>query len=183
MIFNFDKFLPQYEINTPKRRAAFMAQCHHESEGFTVIEENLNYSSHALLVTWPEHFTFEQSRDYARQPVKIANRAYANRNGNGDEASGDGWMFRGRGLIQTTGRSNYAAFAAFKGLSLLDATTYLSTADGAIESALFFWKTHRLNAYADVEDIKGMTKIINGGYNGLTERETLYHQYLAEYSK
>ncbi len=106
-----DDALTRYTINTPQRIAAFIAQVAHESGDFHSSEENLNDSWQALRKTWPSHFpTDEIAQGYHRQPEKIANRAYANRNGNGDEASGDGWRFRGRGLIQITGRTNYLAY-------------------------------------------------------------------------
>ena len=179
MTFDFDKFLPQYKINTPRRRAAFLAQCHHESQGFTRIVENLSYSTQALIRCWPNHFNVKNAGAYAHQPAKIANRAYANRMGNGPESSGDGWLFRGRGLIQITGRAMYEAFAGFKGMPLGDLVEYLGTVDGALESACWYWQKHGLNTYADSGDIKGMTRIINGGLNGLNDRAALYHRYLA----
>jgi len=179
MKFPFDDMLPTYEINSPLRRAAFMAETHHESQGFTRIEENLNYGTQGLIRTWPQHFTIKNAPTYAHKPQMIASRAYANRMGNGPESSGDGWTFRGRGLIQITGRENYDAFAAFKGISLADAILYLGTADGALESACWFWQTRRLNAWADQGDIGAITKRINGGYHGLEEREQLYQRYLS----
>jgi len=178
MKFPFEKILPKYGITTPRRRAAFLAQCHHESAGFTRIEENLNYSTQGLIKTWPGDFDAKNAGVYAHQPQKIANRAYANRMGNGPEKSGDGWHFRGRGLIQITGRSNYSAFASFKGMSLDEVVSYLETADGALESACWFWKTHGLNIFADSGSFREITHRINGGYNGEAEREALYHQYL-----
>lgn len=178
MKFDFDKFLPLYEITTPRRRAAFLSQCHHESQGFTRIEENLNYGTQALIRCWPGDFDVKNAGCYAHQPAKIANRAYADRMGNGSEKSGDGWLFRGRGLIQITGRANYSAFSSFKEMGLGEAIAYLGTADGALESACWYWKTHGLNVYADQENIKGITRIINGGLNGLDDRMALYHRYL-----
>ncbi len=178
MKFDFDKFLPQHRINTPRRRAAFLAQCHHESQGFTRIEENLSYGTQALIRCWPNHFNAKNAGCYAHQPAKIANRAYANRMGNGDEKSGDGWLFRGRGLIQITGREMYTAFAEFKAMNLGDVITYLGTADGALESACWYWEKSGLNTYADRGDIKGMTRIVNGGLNGLNDRMVLFHRYL-----
>src|SRR5216683_5028 len=107
-----DEGLARYTINTPNRIAAFIAQVAHESGDFRLTEENLNYSWQALRLTWPTRFGTDQiAQGYHRQPEKIANHAYASRNGNGDEASGDGWHFRGRGLIQITGRVNYLAYA------------------------------------------------------------------------
>jgi len=105
--------LPKYDIVTPKRLAAFLAQTAHESAGFTAVRENLNYSAQALMKTWPSRFNATTAAAYARQPEKIANKVYANRMGNGDEASGDGWRYRGRGLIQTTGKANYTKLAQY----------------------------------------------------------------------
>lgn len=178
MKFDFDKFLPRYQITTPRRRAAFLAQCHHESQGFTRIAENLSYGTQALIRCWPNHFNTKNAGCYAHQPAKIANRAYANRMGNGPEKSGDGWLFRGRGLIQITGREMYEAFAKFKGMGLGDVIAYLGTADGALESACWYWDKFGLNTYADEGNIKGMTRIINGGLNGLDDRVVLYRRYL-----
>jgi len=178
MKFDFEKFLPQYEINTPRRRAAFMAQIHHESAGFTRIEENLSYSARRLIEIWPLHFTAKNAGVYAHQPRLIASRAYANRMGNGPEKSGDGWKYRGRGLIQVTGKANYAAFASFKGISIDECIAYLETADGALESACWYWKSHGLNAFADQGETEAITRRINGGLNGIAERIALYHKYL-----
>jgi putative chitinase len=178
MQFEFDKFLPKYGIDTPQRIAAFKAQCHHESQGFTRIEENLNYSADRLMAVWPHRFTPEMAADYAHQPIKIACYVYADRNGNGDKASGDGWRYRGRGLIQLTGKDNYSAFAAFKGMSLAEILAYMETADGCLESACWFWEVRHLNDFADLQDIKGMTMRINRAMEGYKERLALYHQYM-----
>lgn len=178
MKFPFNEMLPKYEIDTPLRRAAFMAQVHHESAGFTRIEENLNYSARGLMNTWPSLFNAKNAAAYAHKPQLIASRAYANRMGNGPESSGDGWTFRGRTLIQITGKDNYSAFASYKGMSLPDAVLYMGTAEGALEAPCWFWKTRGLNAFADQGDIRAITRRINGGYNGLAEREQLYQRYL-----
>ena len=144
------------------------------------LEENLAYRAETLMRLWPRRWpTMDAALPYDRDPQRIANRAYANRMGNGPESSGDGWLFRGRGLIQITGRAMYEAFAGFKGMPLGDLVEYLGTVDGALESACWYWQTHGLNVYADRGDIKGMTRIINGGLNGLDDRVALYHRYLA----
>ena len=169
-----NNFLPQYEINSEDRMTMFLAQCGLECEGFTVLVENLNYSATALLTTWPKHFTTADANTYARQPEKIANRTYANRMGNGDESSGDGWKFRGKGCIQITGRDNTEAFAKSIGKDIDATCAYLLTIDGAIESACWYWKNNRLNAYADAKDVVGCTKAINGDLNGLADRKNLY---------
>lgn len=170
-----DKILPQYEITTVNRIASFLAQCSHESMEFTRLRENLNYRAESLVKTWPRHFpNMEIANQYARQPEKIANRAYANRMGNGNEASGDGWKYAGKGIIQLTGKSNYSEFAKAIKMRLEDVPDYLQTYEGAIKSACWFWKKNNLNSFADVEDIKGQTKVINGGYNGLDDRLKKY---------
>ena len=156
------------------RRASFIAQTAHESGKFTTIRENLNYSEKGLLNTFGKYFTPEQAAEYARQPEKIANRVYANRMGNGSEESGDGWRYRGRGFIQLTGKSNYQQFCKDEGIDLLNSVVYLESVEGALHSAIWFWNKNQLNKFADVCDIKGQTKVINGGYNGLSERIHLY---------
>lgn len=171
----FAKYFAQYEINTTNRRAGFLAQCGHESNGFSVMTENLNYGTQGLLDTFHKYFpTIASTEGYNRQPQKIANKVYANRMGNGDEASGDGWRYKGIGFLQTTGHDNYKAFADYKKISLEQAVTYLSTIEGAVESALYFWKTHNLNKYCDNDDIVGMSKVVNGGSNGIEDRTRLY---------
>lgn len=166
---------PDYKIDTPIRLAAFLAQCAHESANFKRIEENLNYSANALMQTWPSRFkTIDIASQYARNPQKIANRVYANRLGNRDEASGDGWMYRGRGLIQLTGKENYQRFASSIKKDVSEMPEYLSTIRGAVQSACFFWETNKLNGLADKQDIVALTKKINGGTIGLEERQKLF---------
>lgn len=174
----FKRILPHYFIDTPERVAAFLAQCGHESLDFTKLKENLNYSAVALVKYWPKRFDPETAKLYNRNPEKIANKVYANRMGNGPEESGDGWKYRGRGAIQLTGKDNYQKFADFMGKTLDDVVIYLETVGGAIESAAWFWNQKDLNDYADKKDIKGMTKIINGGYNGLEERQEHFNRNL-----
>lgn len=169
-----NKILPKYEINTRMRLSAFLAQCGHESGSFTQVIENLNYSAKALTTTWPKRFPTGIAEQYARQPEKIGNRAYADRMGNGAEASGDGFKFRGRGCIQLTGKDSYKAFGASLGLSLEEVIPYLETKEGAVESACFFWKNNNLNAIADTGNVLTMTKRINGGINGLEDRNNRY---------
>jgi len=164
-----------YELATPKRLAGFLAQTAHESGGFNIIKENLNYSAEGLLKTFGKYFPDEiTAREYARQPEKIANRVYANRMKNGPESSGDGWHFCGRGLIQLTGRDNYTKFAEALDMSLEDTVDYLETPAGAVASAGWFWDNNKLNNYCDVNDFVGLTKRINGGTNGLGDRQTIY---------
>lgn len=170
---------PEYEINTPKRLAAFIAQCAHESGNFRLLRENLNYKAESLMKTWPSRFpTIEVARQYANKPEKIANRVYSNRMGNRDEASGDGWRYLGRGLIQLTGKENYQWFAASLQIDVEELPEYMSTFEGAVQSACFFWESTGLNTEADAGDIKTMTKKINGGYIGLEDRIKHYNHAL-----
>jgi len=167
--------LPKYEIDTPERVAAFLAQCGHESMDFNVLRENLNYSAQGLMLTWPKRFVSTQiANQYARKPEKIANKVYANRLGNGPEVSGDGWKYRGRGAIQLTGKANYQDFADAIGMPLEEVVPYLETIHGAIESACYYWSKHNLNRFADARDIKNLTRAINGGYHGLDQRKQKY---------
>lgn len=173
--------LPDYEINTPQRIAAFIAQCSHESGGFMFLKENLNYRAETLTRLWPKLFPPDVARDYASRPNKqeaIANRAYGNRMGNGPEESGDGYRFCGRGLIQLTGRQNYTWFAASLSISVEEAAEYLQTFEGAAQSACWFWETNNLNQWADKGDIVTLTKRINGGTIGLDDRIKHYEHAL-----
>ena len=176
------QLLPEYEINTPQRIAAFIAQCSHESAGFTALKENLNYRAPTLRKLFSKYFpTDELANQYASKPNKqeaIANRIYANRMGNGPEESGDGFRYCGRGLIQLTGKDNYTWFAASLHISPDEASEYLQTFEGAAQSACWFWETNNLNRFADVGDIKGLTKAINGGYIGLEDRIHHYEHAL-----
>lgn len=171
--------LPDYEIDTPERIAAFIAQCSHESGGFKFLKENLNYRAESLVKVWPRHFpNLEIANQYARQPERIANRAYANRMGNGDEDSGDGWKFAGKGLIQLTGRNNYQQFADSINIDIEELPEYLVTFEGAVKSACWFWQKNNLNQWADQRDIKTLTKRINGGTIGLEDRIKHYNHAL-----
>lgn len=166
-----DQLLDDYGINTPQRVAHFIAQCAHESGNFRFIRENLNYSAAGLQGTFRKYFpTAELAQQYARQPERIANRVYASRMGNGPEESGDGWRYCGRGLIQLTGKDNYTFFAGSLGIPVEEAAEYLATFEGAAQSACFFWEQNRLNRFADANDIKGLTRAINGGQIGLEDR-------------
>lgn len=171
--------LPKYNITSVERVAAFLAQCGHESADFTILKENLNYSAAGLSKTWPKRFPTEAAAmPYNRNPEKIANRVYADRMGNGPEASGDGFKFRGRGAIQLTGKENYTKFAASIGKTLDEAVAYTETLAGAIESACWFWNTNKLNDIADKKDMVALTKRINGGTIGLEDRKKHYDQNL-----
>ena len=167
-----DQLLPDYDINTPLRVAHFIAQCAHESGNFVFIKENLNYRADSLMKTFKRYFpTQELAQQYEKKPEKIANRVYANRMGNSDEASGDGWRYCGRGLIQLTGKDNYTFFAGSLGISVEDASEYLATFEGAAQSACWYWEQNNLNRLADANDVKGLTRAINGGYIGLEDRQ------------
>lgn len=167
------------EVTTPLRQAMFLAQCSHESGGFKFKVENLNYSAEALHKVFKKYFpTLAEAQKYARQPEKIANKVYANRMGNGDEKSGDGFRYRGRGYIQLTGKNNYRNFAHFQNKELNDEfLQWCESDEGAICSALWFWHTNNLNKLADAGDIKECTKRINGGYNGLEDRTQKYEAF------
>ena len=177
-----EQLLPDYDINTPQRIASFIAQCAHESGNFTALKENLNYKWETLRRLFPKYFpTDEMAKDYASRPNKqaaIANRIYAGRMGNGDESSGDGFRYCGRGLIQLTGRSNYQAFADSLEMDINDVPEYLATFEGAAQSACWFWETNGLNKFADADDILNMTKRINGGTIGLQDRIKHYKHAL-----
>lgn len=173
------EILPVYEINTPERVAAFMAQCAHESGNFRFLKENLNYKAESLVKVFPKYFAdMATAKAYEKQPAKIANRVYGNRMGNGDEASGDGFRYMGRGLIQLTGKNNYTIFAASIDTPLEEIPEYLQTFEGAVQSACWFWEQNNLNKEADARDIKTMTKKINGGFIGLEDRIKHYEHAL-----
>lgn len=155
---------------TGRRIAAFLGQVSVESAGFTAIEENLNYSATALLATWPSHFDEARAETCARNPTLIANAVYCNRMGNGDAASGDGWTYRGAGLIQVTGKTNQLACAAALKLDPARISDYLRTPMGALRSALWFWNANSLNTLADSWLLTIMSRRINGGEEGLGAR-------------
>jgi putative chitinase len=175
---NLLEILPLYEIDSPSRVAAFMAQCGHESGGFTIMQENLNYSADGLRKIFGKYFpSVELANQYARKPQMIANRVYANRMGNGSESSGDGWNYRGRGIIQITGKNNYTrcSHSMFEDNLLIEQPDLLLDTYYAIHSACWFWTATRLNELSDAGDIKMMTKRINGGFIGLEDRIKHYN--------
>jgi putative chitinase len=168
-----NEVFPKYEIDTPKRIAAFIAQCGHESGGWRVFSENLNYSAKALDAVFGKYFVRagRDAEEYHRQPEKIANVVYADRMGNGDTDSGDGWRYRGRGPIQLTGKNNYTRFSEDMDVEAVDNPDMVSEdKEVALMSAIWYWNTNNLNKYADSGDIKTLTKRINGGYIGLEDR-------------
>ena len=173
------EILPEYEINTLNRVAAFLAQTAHESGGYRALKENLNYRAVTLRKIFPKYFpTDELANAYAGKQEMIANRVYGNRMGNGDEQSGDGFRYCGRGLIQLTGKQNYTAFAESIETPVEELPEYLATFEGAIQSACWFWETNNLNQWADKGDILTLTKRINGGTIGLDDRIKHYNHAL-----
>ena len=174
-----NEILPDYEINTPQRVAAFIAQCAHESGGFKFLTENLNYRAVTLRKLFSKYFpTDALAQEYEKKPEKIANRIYGGRMGNGPEETGDGFRYCGRGLIQLTGKANYQSFADSIETPVEEVSEYLQTFEGAVQSACWFWESNNLNALADAGDIRMMTKKINGGFIGLEDREKHYHHAL-----
>jgi putative chitinase len=176
------EILPKYGINTPERVAGFLAQTCHESLDYTVLEENLYYSASGLRKTFPRYFSSTSTAAaYAKKPQKIANLVYASRMGNGNPASGDGYKFRGRGPIQITGKFNYTACSKFlyKDLRLVnDPDVILKSKVDCVMSACWFWSSKNINKYCDKKDVAGMTKVINGGSNGLADRKVRFNKYL-----
>jgi putative chitinase len=171
----------RFEINTPLRQAAFVAQCGHESTRFTRVEENLNYSANGLMRTFPSHFpNNDAAKEFAYKPMRIANKVYANKGGNGDEETGDGWKFRGRGLIQVTLKRNYIR----RGQRLVNDSQYfvvspdlLLEPEWAVRTACDYWDENDLNSYADRDSSMGfrnLTRLINKGLRGLDDRLALW---------
>lgn len=160
--------MERFGIRTRLQQSHFLAQVGHESAGFTALVENLNYGSLGLLKTWPSRFDAESAARMARKPEMIANHVYGGRLGN--TAPGDGWKYRGRGLIQLTGRANYARAAAAIGLPLVERPELLEQPEAAALSAAWYWSTNNLNTLADADDLLAVTKRINGGTTGLDDR-------------
>ena len=203
-IKNADKWLQpiietcvEFEINTPQRIAGFLAQTSHESGGYTLLTENLNYKAATLAACWPNRFAeigadkkpkkdakgalipTKVAQSIAGKPELIANMVYSSRMGNGAPQTGEGWKFRGRGLKQLTGKDNYARCGRDLGVDLVSNPDLLLEPMYAARSAGWFWKVNKLSDYADNGDIKGMTKKINGGYIGLEKRQALYNKIMA----
>jgi putative chitinase len=177
-----EQLLPDYDINTPQRVAAFIAQCSHESGGFRTLKENLNYKAVTLRKIFPKYFPTDAiAAQYAALPNKqeaIANKVYGGRMGNGPEETGDGFRYCGRGLIQLTGKNNYEEFAMSIETPVEEVPEYLATFEGAAQSACWFWEKNSLNKWADTGDIKELTRRINGGYIGLEDRIKHYNHAL-----
>lgn len=172
----------KFAINTRLRLAHFLAQCGHESGGFKFTVENLSYSADGLKKIFPKYFPGNLAESYARQPEKIASRVYADRMGNGDEASKDGWTYRGRGYIQLTGKSNYQAFDASVDENIL-ANPDLVAKQYPLLSGAWFWDSRKLNELADQgatdATVTAITKKVNGGTNGLDDRIKHFKEYYA----
>jgi putative chitinase len=180
-----ERLFPKYEINTAERVAAFIAQCAHESNDFNVLEENLNYSETSLNLVFGRYFgngdNTRDAKEYAHNPEKIANYVYMDefrKYKMGNVKEGDGWLFRGRGIIQLTGRNNYAAFGKSVDMTAEEVAEYITTERGAIESACWFWEKNKLNDIADSGNIKKISKVINGGNVGLVDRMSRYEKAL-----
>jgi putative chitinase len=165
--------LDKYDINTPIRIQHFLAQVGHESGHLKVFRENLNYSSSGLLRVFPKYFSSTQATSYARQPQKIASRVYANRLGNGNEASQEGWKYKGRGVIQITGKYNYQLISDDLDIDFINEPELLETLPYSILSAGWYWDRTELNKWADKDDVLTITKKINGGTNGLQDRKEI----------
>ena len=181
-----NEMLPKYGITSPRRIASFISQCAHESGDFRLLEENLNYKEETLLRVFPRYFGpgKQNAAEYAKNPEKIANYVYMDKNRSangalGNTQEGDGWRFRGRGLKQVTGRSNYTTFGKAIGKTAEEVAEYLETKEGALVSALWFWQSRGLNEVADTGDVAKVTKIINGGDIGLADRRKRYDEALA----
>jgi putative chitinase len=173
--------LPKFNIDTRERLACFLAQCVHESMGFSRLEENLNYSADALMRVFPKYFkSLTDTAEFHRNPQKIANRVYANRMGNGPESSNDGWTYRGRGLIQITGKNNYTAASKFifNDDRAVRSPELFAMMRGAVQSAGWFWYANGCNDFADRNDFVGLTRRINGGTIGLEDRQNKYQKIL-----
>lgn len=178
---SINKLLPVYGITSKKRVAMFLAQTGHESNNWNTLEENLNYRAATLLKVFPKYFkTQSDANAFAMKPEKIANQVYASRMGNGGPVSGDGYRYRGRGILQITGKDNYRECS--KGLygdeRLLQTPDLLTGKDGALGSAAWYWHTRGLNVYSDKRDLAGATKKINGGLNGLEDRRMRYDRIM-----
>lgn len=170
---------PKYKLTTPERIAGFIAQCGHESANFTILEENLNYRAETLDKIFPKYFKNggRNAKEFERKPEKIANVVYGGRMGN--TQPGDGYLFRGRGVIQLTGRDNYTAFGSTLNQTAEQVVEYVGTIRGALESALWYWNSRNINAAADAKDIVKMTKLVNGGTIGLEDRKKHYEHAIA----
>ena len=176
LVHEIFKQFPENDLDKLHRLSHFLGQCAHETLSFTRFTENLNYSVKGLLTVFPKYFKDKNVNLYARNPEKIANLVYANRMGNGDENSKDGWKFRGRGLIQLTGRSNYEEFSNYCKEDFLENPDKILEPKNMLKSAIWFWNKNNLNRYADCNEIVRITRKINGGTNGLDDRSIKTNQ-------
>lgn len=176
----FNETFQKWGIETPLQQAAFIGQCGHECGNFRILEENLNYSADRLTKIWPKRFTsLEMAQPYNRNPRKIANKVYSNRMGNRDEASDDGWRFRGSGWLQLTGHDNFYHAGKACGVDFVMNPDLVRTPQYAAMTAGWFWSTHKCNEVAQSQDWTRLTKIINGGNLGLADRIAHTNQALA----
>ena len=166
------------EVTMAKRQAGFLSQFAHETQGFTRLEENLHYSAAGLVGVFPKYFSQDEAEDFANQPERIANRVYADRMGNGDEDSGDGWLFRGRGLPHLTGRANYERGGQALNLDIVESPDLLLQPEYAVAIGGWFWHVCRGNDFSDAGDVRALTHTVNGGYNGLDSRIKYYERAL-----
>lgn len=182
-VASFNMWNETFKINTPKRVSMYLSQTLFESAYLKATEENLNYSADGLLKTFPKYFNEQSAKEYARKPERIASRVYAKRMGNGNESSGDGWKYRGRGYLQITGKSQYESFSKYD----LCTKNVLIEPDSVGKfflnqlSAMWYWERNNINLYADFEDIRKVTPIINGGLNGYSNRALLYRRFAKEF--
>lgn len=183
-VASFNMWAVHFGIDTPLRTVHYLAQVFHESGCLQWTEEDLNYSREALLRVFPKYFNEKNVDLYSRNPQKIANRAYANRMGNGSEASGDGYRYRGRGFIGTTGKANYEAYAKSDWCvgDIMSHPELLARSPGDQKSSMFFWLKNGCNRFADADDVKGLTKRINGGLNGFENRKGLLAKFKAVFN-
>lgn len=169
-------YLPQAGITTTEQITAFLSQTGHESAEYNTTEENLNYSKANLLKTFKKYYTPALAALHANRPIEIGSYVYGNRLGNGSPATRDGWTYRGRGLIQLTGKSNYRDCGAAIKVDLIANPDYAATGQGAVQTACWFWTTRNCNEFVTLETIEKLTRRINGGLNGLQHRRELYER-------
>lgn len=174
----FATMMYKYNITSQNRIAHFLAQMSHETQSFTKFVENTNYTTtQRLLEVFSKYFTYQQALNYIGKPISIANRVYANRLGNGNEASGDGYKYRARGLIHLTGKANYQAYTDYSGIDIVNNPELAARLDIALDIAGWFWSTRNINASADNNDVEAVTKKVNGGTNGLADRKAKLSYY------
>ena len=182
-VASFNQFAIPYGIDSPLRVIHYLSQTLFESQYLKRTEENLNYSAEGLLKTFPRYFNAETAKEYARKPEMIANRVYANRMCNGNEASGDGWKYKGRAYIMITGKENYSKFNR-SDVCTEDVIAHpekVAKFPLAQVASMWYWETHKINELADRDDCEAITRAINGGVNGLAERKFLVRRFKREW--